>query len=672
MKSEKCPICDVKMKQKNGRIVCPECGYYRRINEGAAASASISKEPVYQKTTVNTPKEPSYRKTAINTPKEPAYRKTAASIPIEPEQNKNTAPVRPLPDFKTYKTGVPRKAADPVKPNPIAVISVITTLLAIGFSFFSAIFPLIKFSFPHVQDTASYAEYASETDAPQSARLLPESEFFQTVSSKIFEKDFSEITPDDLGSVTQLRLFYDADNRRCFSYVLSNGTNAAFYAPQDAYADMADLSCFPNVTSLTLEYGSAFSSDLTALTELTDIASDLSLSELEEGISCPEKIRSITILHSLFMDSLDGAASFPNLVSLSADCSYVKDISGLTSLPGLQELSITSGDYIEDFDPLYELNALQALSIDSEALDDIGFVDAMPHLTFLSIEDAGSLQSIDALAACKDTLKCLYFDNTWELSDYSVVEQLTNLTDLGLFVSYDTPLPDLGGLSELNALNLYGAGDLSALAGANNLSMLSLDSCNCEDLSVLTGMQNLTYLALCNMSGYYVSFDPVLSLPNLQMLDISGSTVYENAQTLLGIPTLTAFYMQDCCIGFDMTAVPVNESLSVLDMSRVTLYPIEDNSDYGWLSDKEELPLAQHTELFSSFPNLTELSLSGNGLTSLSFLAEGSFDHLSVLDISDNDITDLAPLSGLESLYWVNCENNPVSNTAGLDEILVN
>lgn len=649
MKPEKCPICDVKMKQKNDRIVCPECGYYHRINSGGPASAAI---PVYRKTTADTPAEPVCRKAAADT-----------------SADKKASPARPLPDFKTISAGLPRKAADPAKTSPISVISVITMVIAVGVSVFSAVLSLLRSSF--VQDASSHVKYDME-ETSVSARLLPESEFFQAVSSQMFEKDFSEITPDDLGSVTQLRLFYDADDRRCFSYVLSDGTDAAFYAPQDAYADMADLGCFRNVTSLTLEYGSAFSSDLTALTELTDIASELSLSELEEGISCPEKIRSITIYHSLFMDSLDSAASFPNLASLSADCSYVKDISGLSSLPGLQELSIASGDYIEDFSPLYDLVALQSLSIDSKNLNDIGFVESMPHLAFLSIENAESLQSIDALAACKDTLKCLYFDDTWELSDYSIVGQLTNLTDLGLFLSYDTPLPNLSGLSQLNALNLYGAGDISALSGAKNLSMLSLDSCNCEDLSVLSGMQNLTALSLCNMSGYYVSFEPVLSLPNLQWLDISGSTVYENAQPLLTIPTLTAFYMQDCCIGFDMTSIPVNESLSVLDMSRVALYPLEDNGGYGWLQDKEELSLAQHTELFSSFPNLTELYLSGNGLNSLSFLEEGSFDQLRILDISDNDITDLSPLSGLKSLYRINCENNPISNTAGLDAILVN
>lgn len=661
MKPEKCPICDVKMKQKDDRIVCPECGYYHRINSGSPASAAI---PVYRKAAADTSAEPIYRKAAADTSAEPVHRKATHT-----SADRKASPAGPLPDFKTISAGVPRKAADPAKTNPISVISVITMVIAVGVSVFSAVLPLLRSSF--VQDASSHVKYDME-EMSVPARLLPESEFFQAVSSQMFEKDFSEITPDDLGSVTQLRLFYDADDRRCFSYVLSDGTDAAFYAPEDAYADMADLSCFRNVTSLALEYGSAFSSDLTALTELTDIASGLSLSELEEGISCPEKIRSITIYHSLFMDSLDSAASFPNLVSLSADCSYVKDISGLSSLPGLQELSIEDGDYIEDFSPLYDLAALQSLSIDSKNLDDIGFVEAMPDLAFLSVENAESLQSIDALAACKDSLKCLYFDGTWELSDYSVVTQLGELTDLGLFASYDTPLPDLGTLPHLNALHLYGAGDIGALSEAKDLSILSLDSCNCEDLSVLSGMQNLTDLALCNMSGYYVSFDPVLSLPNLLTLDISGSTVYENAQPLLGIPTLTSLYMQDCCIGFDMTDVPVNGSLLVLDMSDVTLYPLEDNDGYGWLQDKEELSLSQHTELFSSFPNLNELYLSGNSLNSLSFLSEGSFDQLRILDISDNDITDLSPLSGLGSLCRVNCENNPVANTAGLDAILVN
>lgn len=48
MKLEKCPICAKKMKEQNGRVVCPECGYYQIIDknkEPAAVSAYAERQP---------------------------------------------------------------------------------------------------------------------------------------------------------------------------------------------------------------------------------------------------------------------------------------------------------------------------------------------------------------------------------------------------------------------------------------------------------------------------------------------------------------------------------------------------------------------------------------------------------------------------------------------------
>ncbi len=141
----------------------------------------------------------------------------------------------------------------------------------------------------------------------------------------------------------------------------------------------------------------------------------------------------------------------------------------------------------------------------------------------------------------------------------NVVENLTNLTQLELYLtSHEDTLPSFAAMEQLEYLRLYGAHDLNAIADAKTLTYLSLENCNCENLSFLSELQNLVSLDLCDMSGYYVSFDPILDLPNLSVLDISDSTAYVDATPLLGIPTLEELYMSDCNIGFQIDAVPAN------------------------------------------------------------------------------------------------------------------
>ena len=40
MKLEKCPVCTAKMKEQNGRMICPQCGYYQIIDTSNPAPLS--------------------------------------------------------------------------------------------------------------------------------------------------------------------------------------------------------------------------------------------------------------------------------------------------------------------------------------------------------------------------------------------------------------------------------------------------------------------------------------------------------------------------------------------------------------------------------------------------------------------------------------------------------
>ena len=642
MNMKTCPICTTKLKKQDGRMICPSCGYHASSNNAEVSTTTSSQ------TSSDQPKMTTQTRPVYTPPTQPQVGKTVQVSTVKASK-------------KTTHLGL-----------------AIATFM--GLTFFVimmlAIYTLREFTDSSVSSVSSIFSdedetYEYDTESIEVADSLPESEFFQILVARIFDKDVAEITTDDLDKITQLHFYYDDDNRKGIYVVLDDGDMRNFYASDELYADYGDLSCFKKVTQLTLEYGYPSTGDLSGMESLTSIASDMTLSELADAVPYPENITSVEVFSTIFMSSMDGVEAFPNLTSLTADCMDLEDISALSNATQLTRLTITDCDWLEDFSPLYDLTNLQALSIESSALKDIGFVKNMPELSYLSISDAEALRSIDALESCADTLHYLYLEDTWDLENKDVLEKLPNLEELQFSVSYDEALPSFAHMENLTYLSIYGADDLTPIADAKNLLSLSLESCDCEDLSFLSELDSLDSLYLSYMSGYFVSLDPIAELPSLRWLEIRDSSAYANVEKLMGIPTLDGFYLEDCSIGLRPDQVPYNENLCMLGMDEVRLYPIENPKDYGWLENYEELDCSEYTDMFANFPNLMELSLRGNELDDLSFVSEGGLSNLQMLDITDNYVTDLSPLADLDYLYEIKCAGNPIANTAGLDDILL-
>lgn len=636
MKLEKCPICTEKMKEQNGRMVCPQCGYYQIID--SSKSAPLSGQP-----------------------------RTGSQAGSGQQPRPQTGPVPTVYPQRNITVSSGKSTGGG---GSAGIIAGVAALVVICFTFlFVAFFAASSINNGNSSPAASEIN-EKELETVSESPVLPQSESFQTLVAQIFEKEFEEITPEELRKVEGLDFYYDEDNKKCISCYLDDGTEHHYFLNEDLYMDFADLSCFPGVLHLSLEYGYLEPEDLKGMESLVSIASEMTPAELADAVLYPQNIESIQIYSTIFASSCDGVENFPNLKYFYIDSSNLTDISALSNAPALEQLSLTDCDSLTDYAPLYDLTKLQYLSIDSSALKDIGFVRNMPQLCWLSIEGADELISIEPLEACRETLTSLFLEDTWALHDLKTVESLSNLTQLELYLSsYEDTLPSFAAMEQLDYLRLYGAHDLSPVAAAGALTYLSLENCNCEDLSFLSELQNLTSLDLCDMSGYYVSFDPVLALPNLCVLDISDSTAYVDATPLLGIPTLEELYMSECNIGFQTDAVPANENLLLLDMNDVSLYPI--GTGYGALQDEEEISLAQHTDIFAGFPNLQCLRLSSAQLDDLSFVVDDGLSRLQMLDITDNYVTDLSPLAELSELWYVKCPDNPIAETAGLDDILV-
>jgi len=684
MKLEKCPVCTAKMKEQNGRMVCPQCGYYQII-DNASASARISDTARTGQQSDNTSHSSG---------------RQSGSIPYSGQQSTNSQ-YRPsgTPNGSSYRTSASQQtnhtagsqAGPRTGPNPTiypqrnitvsstknygssvsapVITGVVIVICIVLIIFVSAVLSIISFN-KKTDSTTAISDIAEEkAQNVDIVSSVPQSESFQVLVSQVLEMDFDDITPQDLAKITEIDFYYDTDDRKCISCYLTDGTEHDYFLNEELYMDLEDLSCFTGVEHLTIEFGYLKPENLRGMESLVSIASEMTPSELAAAVPNPQNMEAIQVYSTIFANSCDGIENFPNLKRFYIEGSSLTDISALSDVPGLQHLSLTDCNSLTDFAPLYDLTKLQSLDIDSSSLKDIGFVQNMPDLSWLSIHNTDDLLSIDPLEACNESLTALFLENTWGLHDFHIVEQLTKLEQLELYLTYEDTLPSFAGMEQLEILRLYGAYDLHTVAEAKNLTYLSLEGCNCEDLSFLAQLQNLTNLDLADMSGYYVSFDPVLALPKLEVLDISGSTAYADATPLLGIPTLKELYMNECNIGFRPDAVPYNEGLLLLDMNDVSLYPIGEG--YGSLQDEDEIALSQHTELFANFPNLCYLYLSSSQLDDLSFITEGGLSSLQMLDITDNYVVDLSPLAQLEDLWYVKCPDNPIAETAGLDDILV-
>ena len=673
MKLEKCPVCTAKMKEQNGRMICPQCGYYQIID--TSNPAPLSGQPTIPGQTGSPYPSSAQSQTgsgqtgSFNRPTgQPTGAGQTGSFnrPTGQQARPQTGPAPTVYPQRNITVSA-RRGGGGVS---VGIIAGVATLVIISFAFlFIAFLAVSSINDVNSSPTASQI-YEEESENIVENPSMPQSESFQTLVSQIFEKDFEEITPDELRKIEELDFYYDEDNQKCISCYLNDGTEHHYFLNEELYMDFADLSCFPGIIHLSLEYGYLDSGDLRGMESLVSIASEMTPAELANAVPYPQNMESIQIYSTIFASSCDGIENFPNLKYFYIDSSNLTDISALSNVPNLEQLSLTDCDSLTDYAPLYDLTKMQYLSIEYSALKDIGFVKNMPDLCWLSIEGADELISIESLDACRENLTSLFLEDTWGLHDLNVVENLTNLTQLELYLtSHEDTLPSFAAMEQLEYLRLYGAHDLSTIADAKTLTYLSLENCNCENLSFLSELQNLVSLDLCDMSGYYVSFDPILDLPNLSVLDISDSTAYVDATPLLGIPTLEELYMSDCNIGFQIDAVPANENLLFLDMNNVSLYPV--GNGYGALHDEEKISISQHTDIFANFPNLQCLRLSSSQLDDLSFVVDDGLSQLQMLDITDNYVTDLSPLAQLSELWYVKCLDNPIAETAGLDDILI-
>lgn len=633
MGKKKCPFCQSKMILNNHRYRCVKCGY--TISDSNLVSDASG--GVYG-----------------NNPPSTQGGDTTAGM-FNYEQNHGNAP----------RSGYSSSGTSKGWQKVLYVIGVILVVIGICTKYLLGHKP----STDYRKDKVTIWDDGYDTKEGKES-FQPQSELFQQFVSEVFQKDYTEVTKEEYESITSIR--FGNDNE--IGYCIGDGKEVIIYFEEYLSGDMGDLNCFPGLKKLDISGGmySLYEGDLEGVSNLEEIAVRQSPETLASLISNKEKIRSIKIGDNFMVDSLEGIEEFENLEALYIETGQISDLKNLSSLEHLETLVIEDGNRINNFGTLSSLKSLKKFAITSSGLKNIDFVEGMSQLEDVTICES-SIKDIEPLREHKSTLKQLTLLENYDVTDYSVIDEFTQLEEASIGVSYDDVLPSLAGMTKMKKLYVDGAEDITFVGNAVNVTELTLSYSNLENLEVLGRLSNLKVLHINEARTYTKTLSPLLQLTGLEVLDISGTHIFGYVEELLSLPNLKEFYMDECNVAFDFTKLPSNENLKLLSMNEVQLIdygPEYDPDEYYSNGEGVGINISDYAQSFQNFPNLTQLYLAGSGLENVEFAKELS--SLEILDISDNYISSVAPLKELANLKVLSCKDNDIIDLSELgDEVVV-
>ncbi len=646
-KKKKCPICGTKMKYENGDAVCGGCGY--RASFSASGYTVNTTNSNYNSPNRTNPR--SYTSTQSEETAKKIYRFIAYALIIFFGVTFIRLALYHFIIIPITKEIKPTEQADNTDSNFDDDIT--------------------AYSREPEEETSPRAKHSSKTSIKK--LRLPESELFQQFLAKLFEKDYQKVTAKELAQVTALHL-YEKEGYLIIAYTLNGDSTGSYYFNQNSL-NSTDFACFPQLQSLEI-HNSLSTGALDGLTKLTKLSCRNSPQELLSIID-PLQLTELEIDNDLFLQGIENIEAFSNVEHLRLESVHAKDLSPLLKLEHLTTLELIDCERVEDFSALYQMPQLESLTVDSNKLRDISFVSNMPNLKELSIQNSLVIK-LDALADCADTLQKLDLSSNYKVADrnYTVVSQLTNLTQLTLTASYDHEdppfLPQLANMPKLTQLSIQGYDDFSPIADAPLLEKVTLTRCYANDYSALESLPHLTSLCLNDISIMENTLETVGKLTSLEQLYLDDDFIWGDCNALLNLPNLKEYSMKDCTTGFDVNNIQLNENLKILYLSHITTKALVDGKWDYQSNNENNFYLADYADIFQNYPNLEELYLAENTLSDVTFAKE--LKHLKVFDITDNYVTDLSPLSELAELKSILCAHNAVVNDGGLrtDIILKN
>jgi internalin A len=550
------------------------------------------------------------------------------------------------------------------------------------FIIFSLVLPSVRTNHTSVENTVK-------------PRNTPESEGAKKLVSAIFHKPFEDVTTDELNSIKYIEVMSgDIANKKSwdFRYSLeewkdgkSNYPISELSIDQNVTLDALDFSSFKGLNYLdfhdsydiggasdnfTLKgldelvfYGYTFNQPLKVI--LDSLENKENLTHLRTQLRNDNEVELLNSLPNLqFLDmtyvaeevTSKNLLKLTNLTSLGYRNYAKADINWMSNLVNLKKLSIDSADKIPDFSALYSLTNLEALKIENaDLLKDINFINNMPKLKQLELINT-SVKDIEPLKN-KESLNNLTLKRN-EISNIEALNTLNNLTELtllGIKGESSTSLNNFGHLEKV----AIDSSSLDIISQLKTITTLIIDGGSEIDLTKLDSFQKLDSLSLNSVD--FTNDESLINLPLLKKVSLkeaSNNNNYDAGTSLFEINTL-----EELNLG-EKVSLYLNKdrefslpNLKKLTMTDPSYLYMKIDGNYENITFKDGV---YFTQKLKQAPQLEVLVLPKMELNSLDFTKD--LKQLTYLDVRENYITDIEPLTQLPNLVDVNLFNNPVTN----------
>lgn len=388
--------------------------------------------------------------------------------------------------------------------------------------------------------------------------------------------------------------------------------------------DLTPLSALPNLEELSIHY-----SPLTSL----------------EGLDALPALHTLTLVHTTLSD-LSNLATQKNVTKLTLlDNDSLTSVASLAQMTQLTSLTL-SGDTLSDLSPIAKLTALTDLTVTNTEIRNTAFLSTLSNLEHLSLYNNDNI---------------------------SVVPELKGLTKLiSLRLESDESFAsqsDMYALKQLKSLELLSRKDFSYLAPlAPQLEELTFCFTRTQvDLSSLSSFRNLRRLSFESEDSFYNTYEAIFTnlkalqgLP-LEELDLGGNHTYESLTPVLSIPTLRSLDLSGFFAeGTDFTKFSNLTQLETLDLSgfRDMVDTPPGPGELYW--DYKAGPASVFTSQLGRLTSLKHLNLAECKAEDISALSQ--LTHLTELNLANNNISDISALKNLTALTYLNLSGNPIAD----------
>lgn len=350
-------------------------------------------------------------------------------------------------------------------------------------------------------------------------------------------------------------------------------------------------------------------------------------------------------------------------VSLGLDILTDRDIENLKQLKKLESLEIFEC-LLDDDDvkALGELTQLKKLSLSTNTdITDVSPLAALTGLTYLNINNT-NVSDISCLAPLTK-LETLKISST-NVSDLSVLQNFTSLDELYMDSLGELDVSTIAFPASLRTLSCEGCGltTLSFVRGSESLQNLYASYNNISDLTPLAGYPfYILHLAANNISD----LSP-LDVGGLSDLDVSTNSI-SDISCLRGIPA----YQIDLSYNnvSDISAFTENYLIGHLDLAHNQITDISPLKDcFNIYSLDISFNRVVSLDVLPTLDDLTYFEARGNQITDISPLASCALYRESavMVDLRDNDIQDLSPLTAFTKVEQIYLSNNRITDISPL------